>query len=62
MVIDRDYYSGHLTVLISSGGVPHMFSLEIIGHDLRLHLAFTLILDKWELFNAPSNNALGRIG
>jgi NDP-sugar pyrophosphorylase family protein len=36
-----DYYSGHLTVLISSGGVLYMFSLKIVCHDMRLHLAFT---------------------
>jgi DNA-directed RNA polymerase subunit RPC12/RpoP len=35
------YYSGHLIVLTSSGGVLHMFSLKIFRHDMRLHLAFT---------------------
>ncbi len=35
------YYSGHLIVLISSGGVLHMFFLKIFRHDMRLHLAFT---------------------
>jgi hypothetical protein len=37
------YYSGHLIVLTSSGGVPHMFSMKIFRHDMRLHLAFTEI-------------------
>jgi hypothetical protein len=37
------YYSGHLNVLISCGGVADMFSPEIISHDMRLLLAFTQI-------------------
>ncbi len=34
------YYSGHLTVLILCGGVPDMFSLKIVFHNIGLQLAF----------------------